>query len=167
MEPLGAASGYQHLWKTGATSEPVESASASVVVDDKFYTMSFAGDQDFSAFLTRLGANDPNNNLRAEQAIILRARAETMSFLTVYEGHGRYDNDEEVTVYNGGSVNELTLDTVNGKGVHKIALASGRTVFLLTAEDPDKNQEHKISYGGSELSWRGPVGLVSVDETTE
>lgn len=165
--PLGTDNGYQHLWKVGETSQSVTSAAASIVVDDKFYTMHFATDQDMSAFLSRLGANDPNNNLRAEQAIILRTEADDASFLTVYEGHGRYDNDEEVTVYNGGSVEALTLDAVDNKGVYTIALASGRTVYLMTAPEPEKDQEHNVQHDGRELSWRGPVGLLIVDETQE
>ncbi|MEO1028937.1 MAG: heparinase, partial [Pseudomonadota bacterium] len=135
------------------------------VVEDKFFTMSFAANQEFNAYLTRLGANDPDNNLRSEQAIILRMNAQNASFLTVYEGHGRYDNDEEVTVYNGGSVRDMAIDTADGLASHKVALASGRTVFLLTSDDPDKNKEHKISHDGTELSWLGPVGLVFVDAT--
>ena len=40
--------------------------------------------------LTRLGANDPDFNLRRDPALLLRRRAENTTFVTAIEPHGTY-----------------------------------------------------------------------------
>ena len=82
LEPLGNANGYQHLWKR-SESEALDSLEeASWLLGDKFYTLSFAADQSLTTYLTELGANDPNHNLRREQAFIMRAKGNSCLLYT-------------------------------------------------------------------------------------
>jgi hypothetical protein len=111
MTPMGDDDGYQHLWKR-SQSEPLSDVQdASWLLGDQFYTLSFASDQDVEVFFTELGANDPDHNLRREQAFILRADGESANFVSVYERHGRYDSDEEVTVFDGSSIDNIDIAT--------------------------------------------------------
>jgi len=74
LTPFGTANGYQHLWQK-AVSQPLTTLSdLSWLIEDQFYTLSFAASTPTTAFLTELGANDPNNNLRREQALVLSQR---------------------------------------------------------------------------------------------
>ncbi len=161
LEPLGKEAGYQHLWRT-AESTPVAAGTVSdlsFLINDQFYTLTHVSDQPVKAFLTRLGANDPENNLRNEQAMILRAEDETASFFSVYERHGRYDNDEEVTVFDGGSVAALDIARVGESDVFTLTTTDGRAAYLTIAETPDPQAEHTVNHNEHTLTWTGPIGL--------
>lgn len=161
LAPMGEAAGYQHLWRTAETPsiEAAATSDLSFLIDDQFYTLTYVSDRDTHAFLTRLGANDPNNNLRNEQAMILRAEDSDVSMFSVYERHGRYDNDEEVTVFSGGSVRDLKIDRSSGADIYTLMPASGEAVRILISDNADASVEHTITYSGETISWTGPVGL--------
>jgi len=111
LTPMGTDDGYQHLWKR-SQSEPLNGLQdASWLLGDQFYTLSFASDQDVEVLFTELGANDPDHNLRHEQAFILRSQGDAANFVSVYERHGRYDSDEEVTVFDGSSISAIDIVT--------------------------------------------------------
>ena len=114
LTPMGEKNGYQHLWKRSASEALDGLQEASWLLSDQFYTMSFKADLDPTAYFVELGANDPNHNLRHEQGLILRAEGNSVTYVSVYERHGRYDSDEEVTVFDGSSINDINIDTQNG-----------------------------------------------------
>ena len=122
LEPLGTANGYQHLWKRSESEPLTGMQDVSWLLGDQFYTLTFASDHSTKTFFTELGANDPHHNLRREQALILRAEGEAVNFVSVYERHGRYDSDNEVTVFNGGSVADI--DISENSGITTIAITS-------------------------------------------
>ncbi|MEL6825191.1 MAG: alginate lyase family protein [Pseudomonadota bacterium] len=132
LEPFGDANGYQHLWKR-SESEPLDGLQeVSWLLGDQFYTLTQKSDQPVTAYVTELGANDPNHNLRHEQALILRASGTSANFVSVYERHGRYDSDEEITVFDGSSIADISIETQNGITSIKITpVAGGATTFRL------------------------------------
>lgn len=157
LVPLGSANGYQHLWQK-AVSQPLQAHSdLSWLIDDQFYTLSFSASAPPTAFLTELGANDPDNNLRREQALVLRTEASNVDFVSVYERHGRYDNDEEVTVFGGSSVEDISQTSVNGVSVYTITGKSGDKTIFLFAEDSDAESKHAVIVDGVSIEWTGPV----------
>ncbi|MEE2877784.1 MAG: heparinase II/III family protein, partial [Pseudomonadota bacterium] len=162
LAPLGESAGYQHLWKT-AEAAPVPAGSQqslSVLIGEQFYTMSFASDLPMTAALARLGANDPNNNLRNEQALIVQSEGKAASFFSVFEPHGIYDSTNEVTVYGGGSVKSMTQFEVDGVDVYAFSTETGETHQALFAKDLDPARSHSISIDGGDVSWTGPVHLL-------
>lgn len=170
LEPLGTSSGYQHLWKTSETPVQEEGilSDLSFLIRDQFYTMTFAVDLPTKAFLTRLGANDPDNNLRPEQALVLRGNGSDVSFVSVYERHGRYDSDEEVTIYNGGSVSDISSTKIGEDYVHSITTDYGQTLLILVSENGERDRLHELNFQGQSISWTGPVGLkIIAGETDE
>jgi len=161
LAPLGSDNGYQHLWKTAETP-PVPAGAKndfSLVVKDKFYTITFKSDRNLVSYLNRLGANDPDNNLRNEQSLLLRAEGEAVSFMTVFERHGRYDNDEEVTVFNGGSVEDIQITEMDDASVYSLLSKTGGTVNLLVADSGAAETVHSVTLKGEVVTWTGPVGL--------
>ncbi|MEO9969904.1 MAG: heparinase II/III family protein [Hyphomonadaceae bacterium] len=162
LVPLGHEAGYQHLWRTAQTPSIAAGtvSDLSLVIDDQFYTVTHTANRDLTAYLTRLGANDPDNNLRNEQAMILRAEGEDVSFFSVYERHGRYDNDEEVTVYSsGGSVQTLGTEKVGTTEIYSIATDAGGAIYLLIDDDDGPETGHTLTHKGETISWTGPFGL--------
>ncbi|MHA7899865.1 MAG: heparinase II/III domain-containing protein [Henriciella sp.] len=114
LEPLGRENGYQHLWKRSESDILSGTENVSWLLGDQFYTLTFASDLDTRIVFAELGANDPNHNLRREQAFILRGEGQAVNFVSVYERHGRYDSDNEVTVFNGGSVADIDISSDSG-----------------------------------------------------
>lgn len=134
LEPFGEKNGYQHLWRR-SESQPLEGTQdSSWLLGDQFYTLTFASDQQVSAYFTELGANDPHHNLRREQALVLRTTGRSANYVSVYERHGRYDSDEEVTVFDGSSIEDISITTDNDVTSVTITPAQGDTVtFRLAA----------------------------------
>ena len=157
LTPFGTANGYQHLWQK-AVSQPLTTLSdLSWLIEDQFYTLSFAASTPTTAFLTELGANDPNNNLRREQALVLRSEADSIDFFSVYERHGRYDNDEEVTVFPGSSVGNIYQTSDNGVSVYMVTTKTGDNIVFAFAEDTSAELKHVIDIDGISVEWTGPV----------
>lgn len=148
LEPFGTQNGYQHLWKR-SESEPLSGMQeVSWLLGDQFYTLTQKADQHVKAYFTELGANDPNHNLRHEQALVLRASGTAATFVSVYERHGRYDSDEEVTVFDGSSIEDINIETQNGMTSITITPTLGDTVTFKLAESaltrqPLQVQRHK------------------------
>ena len=134
LEPFGTANGYQHLWQRSESAALEGLQEASWLLNDKFYTLSFKSDLSSKAYFAELGANDPNHNLRHEQALILRSEGSSVTYVSVYERHGRYDSDEEVTVYDGSSIQDIDISTNSGITSVTISPDSGSGVTFRLAE---------------------------------
>ena len=144
LEPLGSANGYQHLWKRSQSEPLSKMEEASWLLGDQFYTLSFASDQDLTAYFAELGANDPNHNLRHEQALLLRARGDSATYVSVYERHGRYDSDNEVTVFNGSSVNNIDISHNSGIATVAISTTGGDAVTFKLAQSRNTRQPLQV-----------------------
>jgi len=95
---MGTNHGYQHLYQE-ASAQVNNSFQMNWMKDNKFYTLtSMAGSAD-SVFLARIGANDPNFNLRRETLLIHRKpKTDKARFLSVIENHGNYSEVTEVPI---------------------------------------------------------------------
>ena len=144
LEPLGDANGYQHLWKRSESQTLSQMEEASWLLGDQFYTLSFAADQDLTAYFAELGANDPDHNLRREQALILRAQGEAATYVSVYERHGRYDSDNEVTVFDGSSVQDIDISHNSGIASVTITTEVGDAVTFKLAESRNTRQPLQV-----------------------
>lgn len=162
LEPLGEAAGYQHLWRRAVSAPDLASDLAtggevSWLIDDKFTTLTFAASAPVTAILAELGANDPDHNLRREEALILRAEASDVDFVSVYESHGRYDNDEEITVFSGSSVDTITMSDLGDAHAYTLTMTTGQVVSLLMAEDTAPNAAHSTTIESEPITWTGPI----------
>ena len=83
--PLGSTNGYQHLWleAEGVGSEGVQFTWLNGA---RYYSVTSAADSLTSVFFTRIGAGDPEFNLRNEPGIILRKTGTSEVFASVIEG---------------------------------------------------------------------------------
>lgn len=157
LSPLGADNGYQHLWKKGVSNPITGLAETSWLLDDDFYTLTFAANSPVTSIFAELGANDPNDNLRREQAFILRAQGEDVSYVSVYERHGVYDSDNEVTVFDGSSVTGTDFTQSETAMIYTIRFEEADPVSILLATDTDADAEHTSVVNNQTISWTGPV----------
>ena len=164
LSPLGSDDGYQHLWNLGQSSEINGLAHASWLLDKSFYTVSFAASEPQNVVMTSLGANDPNFNLRHEQALIARTEGRDVSFVSVFERHGLYDSAEEVTVFDGSSVSSINFEKVGDVAVYSVATKSDGTIHIAVADDVSAGAEHRIELDGATYSWSGPFQVLQLTQ---
>ncbi len=157
LKPLGAANGYQHLWKKAESPQLDDMHDLSLLVDDRFYTLSFKSDQPLKVLWTELGANDPDNNLRREQAAILRTKADKVNYVTVYESGGRYDSDEEITVFNGASIKAINIEENSDATVFRVATSADEEVVIILAADTSDEARHSIEINNQKIEWQGAL----------
>ena len=151
LEPLGHANGYQHLWKRSESAPLSGLQDVSWLLGDQFYTLTFASDLDSTAYFAELGANDPDQNLRREQALILRGEGEAVNFVSVYERHGLYDSDNEVTVFEGSSVDAIEISTNSGITSITISPEAGDAITFKLAETRFVRQPLQVIRAGLEI----------------
>lgn len=161
LYPFGEKNGYQHLWKR-SESEPLKSHRyTSWLLDDQFYSLTFKADTPITAYLTELGANDPNHNLRREQALIFRTSGDNANYVSVYERNGRYDSDEEVTVYEGTSIEDIKIDADGDYGIFTISTKDNTNLTFIVANQGGMYTNHLARVGDQQVEWMGPVSVVN------
>jgi hypothetical protein len=94
--PLGPKNGYQHLWLE-AEGRGTGGVQFTWLNGDRYYTLTSAADSLTSVLFTRIGAGDPEFNLRNEPGVILRKSGTEQLFATVIEPHGAFDPVEEIS----------------------------------------------------------------------
>jgi hypothetical protein len=110
MQALGKQNGYQHLWKVAGSDELNGMNSITWLNNNRFYTYSFLADENSELILTRIGANDPDFNLRNEPGILLRKHdAINHSFISVIEAHGNVDPVRETVSRTQPALEKLSL----------------------------------------------------------
>jgi|GEM_PF-6600409 len=127
---------------------------------DSFQTLTFASDAPFQAVFTELGANDPDNNLRPDQGMVLRTASDSVSFVSVYERNGYYDFDDEVAEFEGSSIETIEISNIDDAAVFKISTKSGETITVLIADDTSAEANHKIVLSDQEIEWNGAVHVL-------
>lgn len=158
LEPLGKANGYQHLWKEGSAVLETENAKISWLNNGSFFTLTAATQPNDELIFARLGANDPNFNLRRDPAIIFRKKNATKTnFVSVLETHGSYSPVTESSQNSYSSIESLkvvyedadyiTIEIKNKSGVS--------TLFFLATEDNSATKKHEIKINDKSYNWVG------------
>lgn len=159
--PLGSANGYQHLWLRGETGVAAgELFSITWLVENRFYTYSIQAEEPLQVFFAELGANDPQINLRREQAVILRMQsAGDSTFVSTLEVHGEYDAAEESTIGSEGSIAAIERFGDGDNELVKIVNRQRGERYLALSYDPNDDLEHALRVAGREFVWSGFYGL--------
>jgi hypothetical protein len=102
LRPLGDDDGYQHLWLEGRGTTD-ETVQFTWLDGNRYYTLHSAKvlhsaqAPTTDVLFTRIGADDPEFNLRSEPAIILRRADDTHLFASVIEPHGYFNEAAETS----------------------------------------------------------------------
>ncbi len=158
--PLGTAHGYQHLWREGdgAAKGPVQFTWFN---GGRYYTVTSAADENTRLVLVRIGANDPNQNLRNEPGFLLRTRAANQVFASVLEPHGIWDGTKEFTSGGFPNIERVTVVAASDEGtVVTIAGKGGLAWTLLIANRADPDGRHRVEAGGETFEWSGGAKLI-------
>lgn len=158
LYPMRGRYGYEHLWNECESRIEGENAWFTVLQDNRFYSVTTTLDNG-RVFLVRSGANDPDNNLRNEPAVIFRQEGKSdYVFATVVEPHGLFDPNLELTkgalpqtehirvVYNDDT---YTAMQVNLRDREK------PIVFITLNRDFDEAASHCLNIGEDSYTWTG------------
>ncbi|WP_369385257.1 heparinase II/III domain-containing protein [Jejuia pallidilutea] len=88
---LGTSDGYQHLYKEAIATANGKHIKLNWLLNNTFYTYSAVTSNNDEIILARIGANDPEYNLRQEPTLILRKKnTKDAVFASIIESHGTY-----------------------------------------------------------------------------
>jgi hypothetical protein len=163
LEPLGNANGYQHLFVEGRGHPVTDNARLSWMEHDRFYTLTSVTQESDELVFTRLGANDPEFNLRRDAALLIR-RKETGNtvFVSAIESHGRYSPVSELAVNASSSISSIEVLLDDGRyTVVSIADVQGSTLlFFLARKDASPSSRHEVQIADRSYEWTGPYTVV-------
>ncbi|MEP3389110.1 MAG: heparinase II/III family protein [Reichenbachiella sp.] len=157
LTPLGNNDGYQHLWAEAQTDLEGDLFRMTWFNKKRFYTVSSvveAGDQ---VILTRIGANDPNFNLRRDPGMIHRRTGGSTLFASLYEIHGEYDYAAERPINSFTSVAKLeVLHQSASYVVVGFTLKTGENYqFAFSLADSSEASKHGVKTSEGLLEWKG------------
>lgn len=164
LQPIGDDYGYQHLW-TEATAKPEgDKMRMTWFNKGEFYSMTSALREGDEMLLTRIGANDPNFNLRRDPGLIHKRKAAGTLFASLYESHGEYNPADEIPINSFTSIRKLEIiHESENYAVIKFELKNGSTyVFAFSFNDNDTGSTHKVELKGGQKEWTGPFEIKKV-----
>jgi len=162
LAPLGDSDGYQHLYLEGKGKPSSDSTQFNWLVEGKFYTLTSATNVTDELLFARVGAQDPEFNLRRDAALIFRRKDVGDSlFVSVIEPHGRYSPVSELSVNPKSNMAALKVafDTEAYTAVVIETLDNKSSLFIVANRDPATSAKHHLKIGGKHYSWLGPYHL--------
>lgn len=163
LVPMGTQYGYEHLWLEKKHEDIDGLVQFTWLLGDRFYSVSSLLNHG-AVYLTRLGANDPNMNLRNEPAVILRQPNQSAyTFVSVVEPHGLYDLNLELTknAYSQVKQIELIYDDAQFTAVRVHFRQQESPLLLIVAhEGVSDGEAHALSLGEDTYHWTGNYHLI-------
>ena len=166
QEPLGKSNGYQFLWKEAEANARDTTVQLTFLNGQSFYTISSLVQDSAQIIFTRLGANDPNFNLRREPCWIIRKRGNGQVFVNVIEMHGRFDPVLESSSNSYPSVKKIKL--IRNDEQYSVAQFSTGNEQLLIAQCNNNfktDTRHSLNYPGlPAIEWTGPYKIIYLNQ---
>lgn len=159
LEPMGEDYGYQHLWEEAQGRGEGNTMHFSWFNQSRFYSLCTARNEGDTYSVIRLGANDPNFNLRRDAALVVNRSMEGATlFANSIELHGSYSPVTELSKAAEGAIKTVKV-LYNDKDYSAVELSTAeghRYVFAFSNSNQNKTQEHNIRIGGDTWKWEGP-----------
>lgn len=160
--PLGKSNGYQFLWNEAQAKPGAGLPQVTWINSDRFYTASFAKSNFESTksgelLFARIGANDPDFNLRPEQAVIQRVTASDHSFLSVLESHGEYNPILEYTNSSASSIRSIALVEKTEADLVLIELINDKNIGIAISKSGGNNNQ--LNFQEQTINWAGWLGF--------
>jgi len=166
LSALGEASGYQHLYLEGQGEAPSGNTKFTWMSNNRFYTLTSATNAADELLLARLGANDPEFNLRRDAALIIRRKDdEDTVFVSAIEPHGGYSPVTELAVNSNSNISSLGV-VYNDQDYTAVViedLLGQSNVFILCNSDSSKSATHQLKIGDQAFDWSGPYHYAKVN----
>ncbi len=162
LNTLGTGHGYQHLWKEAVGKAKDGTAHINWFSNGKFYSMISVVEPEDELIFARLGANDPEYNLRNDPSFIIRKKdKKEATFVSVIEPHGDYNWVTELSEQPFASVEKVSiLHDDNQYTILQFSNKAGKEWTLMLAnQDASETSQHKINVGDKVFEWIGVYQL--------
>ena len=164
MHALGTDNGYQHLWVEAEAAGAQGSTSYTWLNGYRMYTVTTGTTPATEVKLCRLGANDPDFNLRSEPMYLLResGRSDHL-FASCVETHGKYDLQVEQSanlVHSCKGVETLCDDDECLVVRYDFIGGHSATLAVWTASADEKTRHTALLANGDRLSWEGVYTVI-------
>ncbi|NOR26891.1 MAG: heparinase, partial [Lutibacter sp.] len=156
---LGNSNGYQHLFKEAQAVSNGENLKLNWLLNNKFYSYTSVTSSNDEIILARIGANDPEYNLRSEPTLILRKKnVKDVVFASIIESHGTYSPVSEFAVNAYSNIKNISVvyDSKDYTSV-KIKTKKGKQhVFIISNSNASKEGKHSLEINKKSYQWVGP-----------
>ncbi|MGB4960780.1 MAG: heparinase II/III family protein, partial [Saprospiraceae bacterium] len=162
LNVLGNKNGYQHLWREGSGLIGKPQYEISWFTKGKFTTLYGMSDLNDEIIFARLGANDPQFNLRRDALSIHRkVKKKDPVFVNVLSTHGTYDPVVEVPFHSYGPQVQIKL-ILNSEDytIAEIVIGSkNKYTALIYKNNNNSTMLHEIDVDGVKYQWNQPIAL--------
>jgi hypothetical protein len=159
LKPMGEDHGYQHLFEEARGILEADNYQMNWFNEGKFFTITALGNPGDEMILARIGANDPEFNLRRD-ALMIHAKKGLKDpvYLNVIESHGDYSPVPEVAGNPYSLIKKVNLALHNDDySIFTIEAKEGKKwTFMLAHQDMGEDTKHKVMAGSGEYNWTGP-----------
>ena len=160
LNTLGNKNGYQHLWKEAFAFGVAPFKQFTFLNNQTFYTLSSLTDDSSTVLFTRVGANDPNFNLRRDPSYILRTHGKNQTFVNIVESHGNFDPITEIAKASYPSITSIEKLMDNEKYTAVKITKSNDDIFVIQCnEDFSENAIHELEINDKKYKWKGPYSV--------
>ncbi len=160
---LGNKNGYQHLWKE-AFGKPNGIMQFTWINGNRFYSITSNTDTSSEVYFTRIGASDPNFNLRNETGLIIRQKTKSYCFANIIEPHGSFDPIKEKT--SGAYSNFEEIKVLESNLDYTVVNIAGKQninwMVFISNSDPSSESIHSIEINNNSYNWAGPVAIKKI-----
>ena len=162
LQQLGEKNGYQHLFEEGKAKISQENSTLNWMSNDKFYTLTAITAENDEIIFTRIGANDPEFNLRRDPGMIIRKKGvKDALFVSIIEPHGTYSPVSEFAVNAYSAIDKMTI-LLNDEAYTVIEIRfknETSKVIAIANLDNSENSKHKLTIADTIYQWSGPYYL--------
>ena len=158
LSALGSKNGYEHLYVEGKGEPSTDNTKFLWMDKRRFYTLTSVANSSDELLFTRLGANDPEFNLRRDAALMIRRKdAEDTVFVSVVEPHGSYNLVSELAVNSNSSISSLAIahDDDYYTAVAIEDLEGNTSIFIMSNMDATASRKHQLEVDGKMHQWSG------------
>ncbi|MGJ8660160.1 MAG: heparinase, partial [Cellulophaga fucicola] len=159
LKTLGDKNGYQHLFVEALADAPNSNLKFNWMHNNVFYTLTSATQATDKIIFARIGANDPEYNLRRDPTLIIRKNnTKNALYVNAIEAHGSYSPVSEFSVNAYSSIAKIET-LLNSKDYTAIRITNNNKqskLFILSNTNPDKSTAHSITINNKEFNWVGP-----------
>lgn len=160
LQALGTSAGYQHAFLEGNGVVKDSTFQISWFSDGKFFSQVSISHPDDSIVFGRVGANDPNSNLRRDPFFIHRKPvAKDHLFVSVIASHGIYDPVSEIAThpYVNEIVPKVLLDSDAYTGISISYAKKTSWTVLIANQNNSSTQVHTVEIDDRSYIWKGPL----------
>ena len=167
LKPLGSKNGYQHLWNIGEGKSDSGNAKLSWFNKERFYTVTSVVSNEDELIFTRIGAKDPDFNLRNDSGFMIRKKnTQDTYFVNLVESHGHYDPVVEIATNAFSSVKNLKI-AYSDEAYVAIQIETNSTdssLFLFSLKDSSNTSKHQIKIDNKTYEWIGSYKLTEINK---